>query len=131
MEGGNTKHYAGTGTCSAKPAPERNGYYFESKTGLHLVCLLHRAAEIVAMWSNDKYVDQPEMTFNELCRIEEQLRRERLLSQQQEQYRESRAMLGEDWVMIEKIFLKVQLYPGGMGMDLEKSHIWLKALYTR
>ena len=89
------------------------------------------------MWSNDKYVDQPELTFKELCRIEEQLREGRLLAQRQEEHRESRAMLCEDWVMIEKIFLKVQLDPlGGFGDrlinsvafgDLAAGLTWLRA----
>ena len=89
----NCRHYEGTGTCSTKKAPERNGYYFESKTGLHLVCLLHRAAEISAMWSNDKYVDQPELTFEQLCQVERQKACAKLLSQKRERDRECQAML--------------------------------------
>jgi hypothetical protein len=136
FKGKNCRHYEGTGTCSTKKAPERNGYYCESKTGLHLVCLLHRAAEISAMWSNDKYVDQPELTLEQLCQVEEQKAREKLLSQERERKRECQAMLCEDYVMFEKVFLKVQLDPMGYlnpfqneraFSDLAAGLTWLRA----
>ena len=68
--------WCGTGNCSSNQAPPRSGYYLESANGFHVVLLLHRCAEIAAMWANDKFVGQPELTFDQLCEQEERARSE-------------------------------------------------------
>ena len=132
----NFRHYENTGGCSAQEAPPRAGFCLDSKTGLHAVALLHRAGEISAMWSNDKHVGQPELTFQQLCAQEQEWRQRRLRAEEAERTRELEAMLCEDYVLFEKVFMVVQLDPvGGCNSvlnlrafdDLAMALEWLRA----
>jgi len=132
----NNYHYEKIGGCCGKEAPPHTGYYLYSRTGLHPVVLLHRAAEISAMSSNDKYAEQPELTLQQLYRQEEEWRQSRWLTQEKERTRELDAMLCEDYVVFEKIFMVVQLDPvGGHNQvtklrafdDLAMALEWLRA----
>jgi len=132
----NDRHQENSGGCSGHEAPPRAGVYLESKTGLHVVALLHRSAEISAMWSNDKYVEQPELTFKQLLAQEQEWRQCRWRRQEAERTRELEAMMCEDYVVFEKVFMVVQLDPLGRNSmwpqqrafdDLAAALEWLRA----
>ena len=105
----NERHYEGSGGCSAHGAPPHRGYYLPTKTGLHVVGVLHQSVEISAMWSNDKYTDQPELNFKQLCELEEKRKRNRWLEEEAQRRRELEAMLCEDYVVFEKVEVRATL----------------------